>query len=271
MLIMIITDNSFALERIPVSAPISSDFAGEGSIVAINSVVRVMCLNTKLSGTGFLHKSGKIITAQHVVENCVNAVIINSKGELRHVTSTVSDNVIDLSLLTIDKELNNKAFNISLNDNVNIGLQVSTWGYPAGYGGYAPLLSVGYLSGIEHFRTSTGKVFRQLVVNAAFNSGNSGGPLLDIEKGEVIGVVSSKLAPIPDNIKNNLNILAKDKKQGIFTYSRTLSDGRKVPITEGQVVAEVLDYLRGQVQLVIGYAVSTKDIREFLRANNVDP
>lgn len=269
--LLIFTQNSFASESILVSTPISSDFAGGGGVVALNSVVRVICLSNNSSGTGFLHKSGKIITAQHIINNCDNVIIATSDGEIHKVTSILSAKEIDLALLNINKIINNKAFSITFNDNIIIGLQVSTWGYPGGYGGFAPLLSVGYISGIEQFVTLSGKRLRKLVVNAAFNLGNSGGPLIDIEKGEVIGVVSSKLAPLPKNIENTLELLSKDKKQGIFTYVRTLPDGKKVSITEGQVVADVLYYLRSQVQLVVGHAVIAKDIREFLIAHGVDP
>src|SRR5208282_6627959 len=39
--------------HLPVSAPISSDSAGRGSDVALQSVVRVLCLPQGTQGTGF--------------------------------------------------------------------------------------------------------------------------------------------------------------------------------------------------------------------------
>ena len=50
-----------------------------------------------------------------------------------------------------------------------------------------------------------------------------------------------------------------------------LQEGQKVTYTEGQLIGEVLQYLRRQVQLVIGYAVSPDDIVKFLKGRNVSP
>ena len=62
-------------------------------------------------------------------------------------------------------------------------------------------------------------MIRQWVVNAAFNRGNSGGPVVLIETGEVIGVVSSKLAPISPTAKSALDALEQQKSG--FTYEGT--------------------------------------------------
>ena len=72
---------------------------------------------------------------------------------------------------------------IASTNEFKIGTQVSTWGYPGGYFGLFPMLSVGYLAGIDAFQAKSGKIIKQWVVNAAFNGGNSGGPLIHIESG----------------------------------------------------------------------------------------
>ena len=65
-------------QPIPIAAPIDSDSAGRGGAVATQACVRVMCATTNSVGTGFLHNSGKIITAEHVVRGCHNPVLILS-------------------------------------------------------------------------------------------------------------------------------------------------------------------------------------------------
>jgi S1-C subfamily serine protease len=106
-------------------------------------------------------------------------------------------------------------------------------------------------------------------VNAAFNSGNSGGPLLLIETGEVIGVVSSKLAPISREAASALTAL--ENQQSGFANTATRRDGSTFNIPEGQIVAMILRELRRQVQLVIGYAVLLDDVKAFLNTNGINP
>ena len=54
-------------------------------------------------------------------------------------------------------------------------------------------------------------------------------------------------------------------------YTATRPDGSKVALSEAQLVGEVLNYLRSQVQLVIGYSVTTDDLVAFLREHDVTP
>lgn len=146
---------------------------------------------------------------------------------------------------------------------------MTTWGFPEGYSGRIPLLSVGYLSGFEAYRSTSWGVLRKWVVNAAFNRGNSGGPLLNIETGEVIGVVSSKLAPISQSAKSALEALSNQTSG--FVYTATLPDGSQRNYSEGQVIAQVLSELRAQVQLVIGKAVMLGDLRRYLESIGIQP
>jgi hypothetical protein len=127
-----------------------------------------------------------------------------------------------------------------------------------------PLLTVGHLAGGESING-----IRRYVVNAAFNSGNSGGPRLHLETGTVIGVAASKLAPLPPEIQSVLGQLAQQKFG--MQWTRTLPDGTTQPISETQIVVEVLQFLRSQTQLVIGHAVVLDDLRSFLVNQGLTP
>jgi S1-C subfamily serine protease len=258
-------------EDIPVSAPINTDSTGKAGDIAEESVVRVICTDRGSGGTGFLHFSGKIITAAHVVKNCSTPkiVVLPSTGGPISVSSVVADDELDLALLSLAKPMTSKAFYISKNVNVKVGSQVSTWGFPGGYSGRKPLLSVGYLSGMDGRKSSSGSVIKRWVVNAAFNLGNSGGPLINIEDGSVVGVVSSKLAPMPPDIESAIQALTNQKAG--FQYTVTRPDGSTFNVSEGQVVAMVLEHLRSQTQLVIGHAVLLDDVRSFLKKHGVKP
>jgi hypothetical protein len=117
--------------------------------------------------------------------------------------------------------------------------------------------------------TKAGIPINRLVLNAAFNSGNSGGPLIRVEDGEVIGVVISKMAPMPPEIGSALAAL-KSQSFGLG-YTHRRPDGSIAQVSEAQVVETVLEYLRSQTQLVIGHATEAGALREFLTKNGIEP
>jgi len=266
----IMTDYSSSASR-PVSAPITTESAGQQGKLASQSVVRVVCKSTNMGGTGFLHKSGQIISAAHVVTGCpqTDIVIVTPSQKMLAVKSFKADAQLDLALITPSENIAGNALPISQKAEIAVGTPVVTWGFPAGYNGLIPLLAVGYLAGIDRLPTQSGLTPPRWVINAAFNGGNSGGPVLSQEDGSVIGVVSSKLAPIPLYIESALAALANQKSG--FTYTRTLASGKTETISEGQVVAEVLTYLRSQTQLVLGHAVTSQDLVAFLKKEGITP
>jgi hypothetical protein len=262
---------SFAeeLNAIPVSTPIDTDSAGRGGDVAVYAVIRLICVSENTMGTGFLHKSGNIITANHVVRDCTNLQMVLPNGTTAKASILAMDQDHDLALVKPSVKIAAKPLSIANANDYKIGTQVSTWGFPAGYFGLAPMLSVGFLAGKDAFQPRPGTIIEQWVVNAAFNSGNSGGPLIHIETGEVFGVVSSKLAPISKQATNILAVL-ENQKSGM-QYNGTDTDGKSKSFSEGQLIGMVLNELRQQVQLVIGKAVLLGDLRAFLIANKIDP
>lgn len=254
---------------IPISAPITIDSPGKMGTIAAQSVMRIICTKTNMGGTAFLHKSGWIITAAHVVTDCSknDIIIITSSGQQIKIDSVISDIHLDLAVLKPASKINVPSLELSNKTEILTGSLVTTWGFPSGYNSFTPLLTVGYLAGVDRLMTPIGLSPARWVVNAAFNGGNSGGPVLDIETGNIIGVVSSKLAPIPEIIESALEVLSK--QQSGFTYTKTLPDGTTETVSEGQVVGEVLNYLRSQTQLVLGHAVTSTDLIEYLKKNKI--
>lgn len=259
-----------AQDQIPVSAPLLTDSAGSTGKVAVDSVFRVIRISAKTGGTGFLHKSGNILTAAHVVgdSDAKDIRIITSRNEKLEIEKIEKDPDIDIALLYPKKPIKASCFAISQKDTLDVGIQVTTWGYPSGYNALNPMLSVGYLSGEDVVQSPTGKRVKRLVINAAFNGGNSGGPLIDVESGEVMGIVASKLAPLPPYILSALEAM-KTNSSGVV-YTKTLPDGTKEQMVEGQVIQEILQFLRSQTQLVVGHAILPGDIRAFLKKHKLD-
>ena len=180
---------------IPTAAPLNTVNAGQAADIARQGVLRVICKSTRFAGTGFLYGSGAVLTAAHVVAGCsaTDLLLLDSDGRRFGVSKIDSDEARDLALLVPSPAISGLALPIAEPSVPDLGSQVTTWGFPGGYDGLVPLLSVGYFSGVQDFRAKGGTTtVRRWVVNAAFNGGNSGGPLISVEAGRVIGVVSSE-------------------------------------------------------------------------------
>ncbi len=105
-----------------------------------------------------------------------------------------SDENTDLALLKIDVDGLIPAV-LGSSDDLTLGETAVTLGYPLGLGLSA---SEGIVSGLEKELTtelSSGGTTTMILIqtDASINPGNSGGPLLN-ERGEVIGITSSKIA-----------------------------------------------------------------------------
>jgi len=228
------------------------------------------CAKTQQKGTAFLLKTGLIISNWHVVEGCTASDIIgvSSEGSQIHFNELISDQNKDLVALRPRNNLTG-GLTIVEEGNIQVGTQVATWGYPLGYNGPAPLLSIGYLAGFSDSPPyeETASVVKHLVINGAFNPGNSGGPLFIAGSEVVIGVVVSKHAPITRLVRSALEALAKNPSG--FMYTASDEHGNKRSLSEAQIVAEILQYFRMMTQVMIGEAVAGSELIAFLEANRL--
>ena len=266
------------LESIPISTRWLLDAVGDTGRSAINAVYRIACPNTQSKGTGFLLKSGGLVTNWHVICHCAarintatpcscdpaaivqDVIAIGSKGQQERFRRLSFDQHADLALLELHLTLQG-GVDIRTDFDIPIGTQVCTWGYPLGYDGPAPILTTGYLAGF----VDPGKPpVKHYVVNAAFNPGNSGGPLFVAGEDKVIGVVVSKHAPISPWLASIIEALKNQK--GGFVYTATNAQGGRETFSEAQLVAEVLLYFRQMTQVVLGEAIYGEDLTLFITA-----
>ena len=190
-LLLSIGSSCTASDQIKAEGTVTTALAGKVSKIAIPSVLRIFDKSKSTGGTGFIHKSGVVITAEHVVSESENRniVLMLFNGQEIKVKSIIKDSKRDLAIIYPETELNVPTLSISEKPTLEIGDHVATWGFPSGYRGLKPLLTVGYLSGED--RPGPENTPWQWVINAAFNRGNSGGPVIRLEDSSVIGVVSS--------------------------------------------------------------------------------
>jgi serine protease Do len=141
-------------------------------------------------GSGVLiSNDGKVLTAAHVVQTADVASVEFSDGQeiiARVIGSDVQSDVALLQLKEMPKGVTPATLGDS--DKMEVGDQIFVIGAPYGI---SQTLSVGHLSGRHRLNTnsqSTSVEFLQ--TDAAINTGNSGGPMFDMQ-GNVIGIVSS--------------------------------------------------------------------------------
>lgn len=142
-------------------------------------------------GSGFIiSDDGYIITNEHVIGNANKVVISMTNGEHHDAEIVGKDAASDIAVLKINKRgLPYLTFGNS--DEVIIGEWVIALGNPFGLFevGQKPTVTVGVVSA-TNMKLSAGqnRFYRGMIqTDAAINSGNSGGPLVNSE-GEVIGM-----------------------------------------------------------------------------------
>src|SRR5271157_4531496 len=134
-----------------VGAPLETDSAGKAAEAAEKGVARVICRSTSFGGTGFLHRSGVIITAAHVVSGCATSdlLLVTASGQQIGVASVSADDAKDLAILRPTASIPGSPLAIAPISEPRLGAQVTTWGFPGGYDGLLPILSVGYFAGVQ--------------------------------------------------------------------------------------------------------------------------
>jgi len=254
------------MNQIPTSTQWTRDAVGEAGRQAVDSVYLVHGEKTGSQGTGFLLNNGLIITNQHVIEgnDKSDLAIISPYNQEYSIVDTTIDVHRDLAALKPKKNLSN-GLRIHLSDSIKPGTQVSTWGYPIGYSGPAPLLSVGYLAGFQEESSPQGPV-KQLVVNGAFNNGNSGGPLFVSGERRVVGVVVAKHVPITASQEWILNFLREEAK--VVNWTLEQEDGTEERVFLSELISDYLEQYHQLTQLMIGHAIDAEELCVFLEEND---
>jgi Trypsin-like peptidase domain len=258
-------------ELLPLSTVWTTDRAytyNPGNIIF--SVCMIVNVDAGEKGTGCLLRSGYVITNYHVIKGARASSVfsVSPDGKQHRVTGIISDSIRDLAILSFADILIGGGFDFGNEDSLKIGDRVFTWGYPLQYNGPTPVLSVGYVSGIIFRPDSiTNQLVKHLIINGAFNSGNSGGPLIGPD-GKIYGIVQSKALPVlSPTTESAIDALAHQTSG--FTYTKTDPTGKKTTYSEGQVVSQILTEYRDLGQVNIGEAICITELSTFLKENNI--
>ena len=185
-----------SVENIPQEGGLSLQDIYEKNIGSVVSIVS-RYHSSSSTGTGvILSDDGYIVTNAHVVEDAHDITIRLTDDREFSAIVVGSDKVSDLAVLYIDASgLTGAEFGDS--EILRVGDSVVAIGDPLGVdlrGTYTD----GIISAINRDVAMNGRTMTLIQTNAALNSGNSGGPLINCY-GQVIGINTMKIGAFTDS------------------------------------------------------------------------
>lgn len=265
-----------------------------------SSTVMIFCYEnidgkkvSKILGSGFIVSSdGIIVTANHVVQNNNQfKSIVNEKGETNIEIEFrenihckfANDDIYQVRVLS-EKELKNNVniplfFDYAILEIVNpksefnfltfgkynsvyVGQTVLFAGFPFAKPNltiHKGMVSAKYL---DKSLVSTDSLVKWIQIDGSVNKGNSGGPVIEIETGNVIGIINTRMVGISKNLFYLKNKLDSINKSGTgIIYNKSLNPN--------ELIVELVNSLDWTISVGIGQAVSTDYIKndiDFRRA-----
>ena len=217
-----------AVVAISTEARISNQFGQTGIVDA--------------AGSGFIiTANGYIVTNYHVVEGAQTISVALDDGQIFKATIVGSDPRNDLSVLKIDGN-NLPTVTLGKSADLEVGELAVAIGNPLGE--LSGTVTAGIISALDREVTIEGVTMRLLQTDAAINSGNSGGALIN-SFGEVIGI---------NNAKN-----AGEGVEGL---------GFAIPVDTAKPIIESLiryGYVQGRPKIGIGTRDITKQMAEYYK------
>lgn len=152
-------------------------------------------------GSGIIFcEEGLVLTNAHVVQGASRVTVTLTDGRRFKAEVKGADDIVDIAVLKIIAPeevngVNSNSANLPLpvaafgdSDELQVGQFVVAVGSP---GGLDNTVTMGIISGLKRSSEVVGLVHKKvdfIQTDAAINPGNSGGPLVDVEKGEIIGI-----------------------------------------------------------------------------------
>jgi serine protease Do len=144
---------------------------------------------TASTGTGFIiSPDGEILTNYHVIEGAQTLTVTLSNGASYPARVLGYEADSDVALIKIDVT-GLPVCNLGNSDDLYVGAQIAAIGNPLGELTYT--MTVGYVSAKDRFVNTDGTPINMMQIDAAINSGNSGGPVFNMY-GHVIGISTAK-------------------------------------------------------------------------------
>ena len=167
--------------------------------MSIPSVASILCNSGYGGSTGtgvVFSRNGYIVTNAHVVEGAVSINVQLTDDRVLPATIIGMDEISDLAVLHVEaNDLTAAQFGDS--SNLRVGDTVVAIGDPLGVE-FRGTCTDGIVSAINRDVDVDGRTMTLIQTNAALNSGNSGGPLINCY-GQVIGINTMKIGAFTDS------------------------------------------------------------------------
>ncbi len=224
---------------------------------SINSVVSLRCYladGSGCTGTGIIvAEDGYIVTNEHVIENAEECVVVLQNDQTYDAKLVGMDVETDLAVLKIDAgALIPASFGNS--DEMVVGNACVAIGNPLGEN-FRGTMTTGIISALNRNVSVNGHYMTLIQTDCAINSGNSGGPLINMF-GQVVGICNMKMMStsttveglgfaIPSNtVKTIVNKLIETGEVvramlGITAYNLNQNECQAYGVDGGIMVVEV--------------------------------
>ena len=176
-----------------IAATVSPSIVGISNLgYAPNGYLNINTLQSTGSGI-IVSDTGYIITNNHVISNANKLKVTLSTGDELEAELIGTDPQTDIAVIKVDpKDIILKPATIGVSSTMQVGDEVFAIGNPLGLT-LAGSVTHGIVSAVNRKLTVDGTMYNLMQTDAAINSGNSGGALVN-RRGEVIGINSVKIS-----------------------------------------------------------------------------
>lgn len=138
------------------------------------------------NGSGFITSSdGQVVTNYHVIDMVAAVKVITSDDKIYNVLGvTAYDPKRDLAVLKLEGAKNLPSVNLGNSDELKLGEEVVSIGYPLGL---KVTVSFGNVSSLNTPGALTRSNYKDIQITTPISNGSSGGPLINMY-GEVVGI-----------------------------------------------------------------------------------
>ncbi|MEO0450295.1 MAG: Do family serine endopeptidase [Pseudomonadota bacterium] len=170
-------------------------------------------------GSGFvISPDGLIVTNDHVISGADEINAVFSDGRTLRAELIGTDEATDIAVLKVEQDEPFPFVDWANSEQAQVGDWVMAIGNPFGFGGS---VSVGIVSA-RNRDINSGNYDNYIQTDAAINSGNSGGPLFNLN-GEVLGVNTAIITPTGGSVGLGFSIpsnLAEQISQQLIDFGK---------------------------------------------------